>query len=244
MKTDLNGSDNVVSYIKQSKLTKFRINRPNAHRNAVPVFEHNEKNSTNDKAIDSFMIWANYTDNSNAYELELSNNLEECQENDIDTSTKKGKTIKVTFTINSAMEQLQANTHNSGQVPNIAELIDHALLKYQTRQNDNVLIARLDAMDNKINAALESDEDEDEELSGLNNPNILAMLGTLTKLFAPKQAAVINGENENRIANINRAIRILSKHDSEIDSDLLKLANLAETNINTFNLLLNSLRSM
>lgn len=244
MKTDLCGADNVVSYIKQSKLTKFRINRPNSHRNAIAVFEHNESKSTNEKAIDSFLTWANYTDNSNAYELELSNNLEECQENDIDTSTKKGKTIKITFVINSDHGLSQANTQQNGQLPNIAELIDHALLKYQTKQNDNILLNRLDAMDQKINAALEDEEEEGEELSGLNNPNLIAMIGTLAKMFAPKQAAAINGPNDSKIANINKAIRILSKHDPDIDIDLLKLSDLAENNNATFNLLLSSLRSM
>jgi len=249
MKTDLTGADNVISYIRQSKLTKFRINRPNAHKNSAPVFEHNDSKSTNEKAIESFLTWANYTDNSIAYEMELSNNLEECQENEIESSTKKGKTIRITFCINSERDQLPANNYsNASSGQNVAELIELALLKQQTKQNESSLIERLNAMDAKINAALETDDFEDEEgyeLSGLNNPNVTALIGMLGKLFNQQQKSpVINGANSGKVENIKKAINILSKHDPDLDSDLLKLANLAETNNATFNLLLNSLRSM
>jgi len=47
-----------------------------------------------------------------------------------------------------------------------------------------------------------------------------------------------------QVENINRAIKTLSKYDTDLDSDLLKLANLAETNTPTFQMLLKTLRSM
>tara|TARA_R110000868_G_scaffold402001_1_gene677899 strand:+ start:360 stop:515 length:156 start_codon:yes stop_codon:yes gene_type:complete len=47
-----------------------------------------------------------------------------------------------------------------------------------------------------------------------------------------------------KIANINKAVKILAKYDSEIDTDLLKLSSLAENQTATFEMLLKTLRNM
>ena len=55
---------------------------------------------------------------------------------------------------------------------------------------------------------------------------------------------VINGLTDDKKANIQKALKVLFKHDPELDTDLLKLSDLAENNNGTFKMLLNTLRSM
>ena len=252
MKTDLIGIDNVAAWMKQCKLTKFRITKFGAsHRNTDPLIETSNEKSTNSQAIEEFKEWATYTDNSNPYEIEVYNNLEECIENDIDTNKKKGTRKRLSFVLNKERDFIPANQQQNNNNISVADAIEHALLKFQTKQNENILIQRLEAMEAKINSINSEDdfEDDEESLSGINNPNMTALIGMLTQLFNKKGAAVNGTYDEPKIQNsksdnIKKAIAILSKHNDQIDTDLLKLANLAENNNGTFNLLLNSLRSM
>ena len=74
------------------------------------------------------------------------------------------------------------------------------------------------------------------------------LIGLLTKLTGNKTntSPPINGVilDSDKIKNINIAIKKLAKYDSQIDLDLLKLSEIAENNNGTFQMLLNSLRSM
>lgn len=251
MKTDLIGIENVSAWIKQCKLTKFRITKFGAsHRNTDPLIETSSDKSTNTQAIEEFKEWASYTDNYLPYEIEVYNNLEECIENDIDTTKKKGTKKKCSFVLNKERDFIPDKQQNNNNI-SVADAIEHALLKFQTKQTENVLLQRLEAMEAKLNSINSEDdfEDDEESLSGINNPNMTALIGMLTQLFNKKGAAVNGTYDEPKIQkyesdNIKKAIAILSKHDDQIDTDLLKLANLAENNNGTFNLLLNSLRSM
>ena len=102
-------------------------------------------------------------------------------------------------------------------------------------------------MDQKLNEYMADEDDEDDdqaELSGLNNPNIINLLGLLSKALSGNKPTVVNGLKSDQITNINNAVKILSKYDDQIDTDLLKLANLAENNTPTFEMLLKTLRSM
>ena len=44
--------------------------------------------------------------------------------------------------------------------------------------------------------------------------------------------------------NLNKAIKILFKNDPDLDTDLLKLAEISETKKDTFKMLITTLRSM
>lgn len=65
-------------------------------------------------------------------------------------------------------------------------------------------------------------------------------------MFKNNTPAVLNGTEEQgtRTENINKAIKLLYKHDKQLDTDLLKLAEIAETKTETFNMLISTLRNM
>jgi hypothetical protein len=97
----------------------------------------------------------------------------------------------------------------------------------------------------------EEEEEEEEEksvlegLNGINIANIVTLLQGLNLMKAPAKQA-INGIDDNSEfkTNINKAIKTLYKNNPKLDSDLLKLADISETNPSMFNMLLNTLRTM
>jgi len=99
-----------------------------------------------------------------------------------------------------------------------------------------------------------SEEEEEEEekgiLEGLNGLNIANIVTLLQGLNLMKQTTnnkqAINGIDDNSEfkTNINKAIKTLYKNNPKLDTDLLKLADISETNPSMFNMLLNTLRGM
>jgi hypothetical protein len=247
MQTDYVGSQAIVSLIEQTNLCKFVISRiGNSTKNNIPVFEFIEKGSC-DKCISAFVKWSQIADNNLPYEMKLFNTIEDSEMNGEELRNKKqGKVLVFTFCLNK--EQNFSPQHQGNQNIDVNMAIENALMKYQAKANENALLDKLNAMELKLNQLEEEDDDDDEsELSGLQNPNMLNLLGLLSKALGGnnnKSSAVINGLNDVKIANINKAVKILAKYDDEIDTDLLKLSSLAESNPDTFNMLLKTLRSM
>lgn len=246
MQVDYTGASSISALIEHTGLTKFVITRVGVHKNSVPVFEHLERGTT-DKTINAFSRWAAISDNCLPYEMELFNDLDDLQEETAKTKKSRGKSLKFTFCLNKE----QSYQHQPQQGPvNVSEAIENALLKMQVKNNENELLKRLEALDEKVNNALLGDDDDDdddtEQLAGINNPAVTSLLGLLTKALSNKTAPApaVNGINDNQKANISRAINTLAKYDENIDQDLLKLAAIAENNNAMFNMLLNSLRSM
>lgn len=71
-------------------------------------------------------------------------------------------------------------------------------------------------------------------------------MGLINMFKTNDNKAIINGidANQTKKDNLNKAIKILYKYDNQLDIDLLKLSELAETKTETFNMLINSLRTM
>lgn len=246
MEVDYTGANSVAKLMEATGLTKFIVSRVGQHKNTASVYEFLDK-SSNDRTIQKFREWAEFTDNNLPYEMLLFNSVEDSELIGEEVRNKKiGKVLKFTFCLNKkeAYTPQQAQ-NNSNQ--NISELIENALMKQRLATENNVVLLKLQEMEAKL-AAYEEEEEEDEEssLSGLNNPNLVNIMALLSKALGGNNAkpTVVNGLQPQQIQNINTAIKTLSKYDSEIDSDLLKLANLAENNTDTFNMLLKTLRSM
>lgn len=250
METDYIGAKSVSNLIEITGLKKFIIARIGTHKNNVPVYEHIE-NSSNDKAVSRFLEWANLTDNNLVYEMTLFNSIEDSEANGEEVRNKKsGKVLRFTFCLNKKENYIPVQPPVSSN-QNTAELIENALMKMQMKNNDNEVMKRLEALDIKINGYIESEEEEEEEndsLNGLslNNPNIINLISLLSAHLGGKktQTSVINGISEDKQKNIDKAIEVLGKYDSAIDTDLLKLSALAENNTPTFEMLLKTLRSM
>ena len=246
MQTDHTGVDEVAGAIKLSKKTKFRITKAGIQKNSFPVYESTDS-TTNEKAVLRFLEWAEITDNCIPYNLELFSNKEEDEAAGLEYDKKLGNR-RLTFKLNKEEKYSSHNQHqNNHPQYDKAAIIENALLKQKAFYENNELMKRLEAMDQKLNEYMEEEEDDDRsELNGLNNPNIVNLLGLLTKALNTSKPAVVNGVTlqTDQITNINKAVKILSRYDDQIDTDLLKLANLAETNTATFEMLLRTLRSM
>lgn len=248
MEVDYIGAGSVASLIEITGLSKFIISRIGQHKNMVPIFEHITTGS-NDKAVNSFNRWAQLTDNNLPYEMTLFNSLEDSEMQGEEVRNKKqGKVLRFTFCLNKKADYEQRNTPAQNPVQDVNLAIENALMKFQNKQNDNAILNKLTEMEARLNE-METDESfEDEtELSGLNNPNLTSILGLLAgalKGNAKPTGTAINGLLPVQVENINKAVKILSRHDPEIDTDLLKLSNLAETKPATFEMLLKTLRNM
>jgi len=248
MEVDYMGANSVTKLMEATGLTKFIISRIGQHKNNASIYEFLEKSSS-DRTISKFREWADFTDNSLPYNMELFNSIEDCIESGEETRNKKtGKVLKFTFCLNKKEQYLpgpQQQQFNGNQ--NVAELIENALMKQRLQTENNEVLKKLQEMEQRF-ADLENEEEEDESsLSGMNNPNVLSLLSLVAKALgnSPKaQPTAVNGLQPIQVENINRAIKTLSKYDTDLDSDLLKLANLAETNTPTFQMLLKTLRSM
>ena len=248
METDFNGAIQVANFIEMAGMTKFIISRVGQHKNIVPVFEHIEK-GTNEKAVSRFKEWASLTDNNLPYEMSLFNSIEDSEINGEEVRNKKqGKINKFTFCLNKQNHYQQQSQlqHKQPDNQNITELIENALMKQQIKHENNEVLKKLAEMEQRFDD-LENEDDGDDtsELSGLNNPNLMNIVAMLGKALGNNaKPTVINGLQPEQIKNINLAVKTLSKYDEFLDTDLLKLANLAETNTATFEMLLKTLRNM
>lgn len=245
MEFEVVGKDKVAQYIALSKTKKFIISKYGSQKHAIPIFEHLEEGS-NEKSIHAFLQWAEITDNDVCYNLRVFNSVEDSIETGEEIRNKKsGKQFEIRFRLNKKAE-FERQQAQSPQI-DYSLAIENAIMKMQQKNADSEILRKLAEMDKKINAIEEGDDDfEDAELNGVGNPNITALINILAPLINGKKntASVINGITPEKIKNINTAIKILSKYDDQIDTDLLKLSSIAEKNPTTFNMLINSLRTM
>lgn len=247
MITDYTGASAVCSLIEQTGLTKFVIYRIGGSK-TLPVFEHIEKGSC-DKAQQIFNQWSRLSDNNLPYEMKLFNDKEDSIEAGETIRNKQfGKSLAFTFCLNNTPANSSQNNAPAQQHVDVNLAIENAVLKLQSKHNETMLMQKLDEMNKKI-AELESDDDDDDDLGALNgtNPAMMNLLGLLSKALGGNSApakTIINGLDEAKIRNINKAVKILAKYDDEIDTDLLKLSSIAENNPDTFKMLISSLRNM
>ena len=241
MEVDIIGVENVAEFIKNTGLTKFCIDRIGASRGNLPIFELLNNNS-NEKAVFEFKKWANVINNANSYKLTLFDKVESFIDETGEEKTLKSKSklnkAEIYFKLSDTVAPNLSNTTNY----NVEELRATVRKEYETEQ-------KIKELEQKIKD-LEEEEEEEDSLSGLNGlslPNIISAISAITNMSNNKSAPVINGietEKKAKISNINKAIKILAKFDEQIDTDLLKLSEIAENNPAMFKTLINTLRQM
>lgn len=250
---DYVGAKSVAQIIEHTGLTHFIISRISGTRNSAPIYEFLSNNS-NSKCLDAFNRWANITDNNNEYEMLLFNKIL-TNSNDVDAekilhNRNKEQSLRFTFTL---LKNNNQNTQNNNQNIDVSQAIENALMKHTQAIEERESNRKIQALESKIDALLnreleEEEEEEEENLGALGGNNLTNLIGLLTKLTGNKTNTPppINGVtlDSDKIKNINIAIKKLAKYDSQIDLDLLKLSEIAENNNGTFQMLLNSLRSM
>ena len=241
MEVDIIGVENVAEFIKNTNLTKFCIDRIGSSRGNLPIFELLNNNS-NEKAVFEFKKWAKVINNANAYKLTLFDKVESYIDETGEEKTLKSKSklnkAEIYFKLSDIVAPSYQNTNNLS----VDEVRATIKREFETEQ-------KIKELEQKINE-LET-EDEDEGLSGLNGmslPNIISAISALANMNNNKSTPVINGveapEKNEKINNINKAIKTLAKFDEQIDTDLLKLSEIAENNPAMFKTLINTLRQM
>jgi hypothetical protein len=265
MEADILGTQGVLNLIEQSGHSKFIIVRPNAGKNSIPVFDLT-KSRTNQEAKQKFSEWATAMNsgslNSNVYEIVLFTDT-----NTIDDDTEqraKGKQNKIRFTFCLNPRGFQQMGSLNGEPKNVAEMVDMAVKNAMLERDKQDLERRMNEMQQAIDNLSndDDDDDDDDEQPAVNGQNdlvellqrsgiISALLGVKTNNPQPvmngidtPQAETATKLNADQIKNIQTAIAVLKKHDSEIDKDLLKLAAIAENNPDQFKFLLSALRNM
>jgi len=257
MQVDLIGIDKVVNHIRLTGLTKFTIERLGTNKGTIPVYELLNSN-TNDKAINTFINWAENINGDMPYKLTLFDKIETSideQGNEKRTKSKnKAETSQILFRVNNTdftNSNAYLNTqHNMNGLVDRQAIRNEVLGEIQREQEEQTLKAQISALSAKVDALLNGDDEEEEDieaeslLSAQNLGNIMNLITGLKNMTNNK--AQINGvETETDFkTNINKAIKILYKNNPSVDKDLLKLADLSEKQPATFNMLLNSLRQM
>lgn len=253
MQIDVIGLENVVSYIQATKLSKFVIQRVGSNAQAIPIFECIDSDS-NANAVNEFTKWAAVMNNATPYKITLFDFAEITTDANGQTKVQKSKAktgkTEVTFIINATAPTTQANQQqhtNTNQGFDIASLRADIINEISKKQEENAILAEIRELKQKF-ADLDAEEEEEEEeengaLGGVDASQLGSIMTLVNMLKAQSAPATINGIDEQK-ENINKAIRILYKHDKSLDTDLLKLAELAETKPDTFKMLLQTLRSM
>jgi hypothetical protein len=165
------------------------------------------------------------------------------------TGDRSGKMESI-FILNNTFTQgqpaNQQNNNNSGGY-DLAALRESIVSDLAKKNEESAILKEIAELRQRFND-LDADDDLDEpdnSIAGIQPEQIAQIMG-LVNMFKSSTPAILNGTDEQgtRTENINKAIKILYKHDKSLDTDLLKLAEIAETKTETFNMLISTLRNM
>jgi hypothetical protein len=256
---DIVGIDNVIKYIKASKLSKFTISRANTNGSYLSVFECLNSNN-NETAVNEFTRWAEIINNSMPYKIVLFDFAEVTTDDFGNDKVKKtkGKSGKMEsiFLINQSHSFVnnQQPTKENNIGFDLQAMRNDIINEISKKQEENAILTEIRNLSQRLNN-LESEEEEEEEekpnIAGVNMEQIGQIMGLLNMFKPTNTPPVINGTetiSEDKKAvfkdNLNKAIKVLYKYDTQLDLDLLKLSEIAENKPETFNMLISTLRSM
>jgi hypothetical protein len=255
MLVDIQGTENVIKFIEASKLSKFSILRAGNTGYNIPIFECLNSND-NTQAVNEFNKIAEILSPNIPYKIKLFDYCEEVTNANGDIKIKKSKfasnKMEVIFVINTALNYqatqqpttAQVGTHSAFDIGNLRADIIKDIAK---AQEENQILNEIKDLKIKF-AELEEENNQDENtgIAGIKPDQIAQLMGLINMFKTNDNKAVINGvdKNQERKDNLNKAIKILYKYDTELDTDLLKLSELAENKPETFNMLITSLRTM
>lgn len=249
MQVDFIGTEAVEQFIISSKKKKFTIIRGGGQQ-ALPLFDCLET-ETNEDALNEFKRIASVLNKGVTYKIILFDEMELTNGEDGQVRIKKkgSRAGKI-----EALFALSPNIGYSNDQDSKNTVVDYAEIKKSivsellAAQREDALLNELKALRTKVEALEGLEEEEEEEESAeISGNNLQQIMGLVSMLKAAGSNATINGDNETsptKIDNINAALKILNKYDKHLDTDLLKLAEIAEKNTSQFNMLLSMLRSM
>jgi len=250
---DIIGTENVLKYIEVSKLSKFTIDA-NKSGHFICVFECINSNS-NDTAILEFSKWADFINPNQNYKITLFDVVETTilkngEEKQNKTKNKNGK-MSATFILNESYNNKPQtiNGQNNFDEESLLKKLSHRISEEQT---NNAILNEIKILSERLNRIELEEENEEEEENGIGGipSNQIEQIMGLVNLFKNQRSPAINGDLEvnseienNFKTNINKALKILAKNNKNLDTDLLKLAEMSEHKKETFNMLLQTLRN-
>lgn len=257
--TDIFGIENVSKYIELTKFSKWTIYNVNQNGNNVPLFDCNDSNS-NSNAVAMFENMANILNNNTAYKIVCYNEVEikldrAGNEKATAKNTKSGK-CSITFALSNIIDNNFSKGSNNIQQNNsnidLASFRKEIIKEISEKNEQNEILNEIRSLKMRLNELDQEadDDDEPEQENGIAGikPDQIAQIMGLVNMFKNSPNPSLNGITEinpdEQKININKALRILLKNDPQLDTDLLKLAELSETKKDTFNMLLSTLRSM
>lgn len=259
---DIIGIENVQKYIKASKLSKFTISRANTNGSFLSVFECLNSNN-NETAVNEFTKWAEIINNSMPYKIVLFDFAEIVTDDFGNDKIKKAKgkngKMESIFVINQSHSFVnsQQPTKETNIGFDLQAMRNDIINEISKKQEENAILTEIRNLSQRLNNLESQDEDEDEEteqkpnIGGIGMEQIGQIMGLLNMFKTTDTPPVINGtetQSEERKQvfkdNINKAIKVLYKYDTQLDLDLLKLSEIAENKTDTFNMLISTLRNM
>lgn len=252
--TDYIGIENVAKAIELSKLTKFTISRANANGHYTPIFDCLDSDS-NSTAVEQFNEIAKILNPAIPYKITLFDFAEVLEDENGNKKINKGRnnTKKnfFTFILSSAQVQTNSQQPNSNFSGFDLQSMRAELIKdISKQQEENIILKEITELKKRFAELDEEDEEEEEEkgLAGIDKTQLAQIVGLINMFKPTNQPPSINGPDENQQDifknNINKAIKTLYKHNKQLDTDLLKLSEIAETKPDTFNMLISTLRTM
>lgn len=248
---DIIGTENVLKYIEVSKLSKFTIDA-NKSGHFICVFECINSNS-NETAISEFSKWADFINPNQNYKITLFDVVDISNNNGIEKITKtknKNNKMSATFILNENYNTKPQSVNGSGNFDeeSLIKKLTHRIVE---EQSNNAILNEIKILSERLNR-IELEEEEEETENGIGGipANQIEQIMGLVNLFKNNKAPAINGVEEVNIEiqsnfknNINKALKILAKNNKNLDTDLLKLAEMSENRKETFNMLLQTLRN-
>jgi hypothetical protein len=252
MQVDIIGIDDVLKYIEATKLSKFTVQRQNG-AGYIPCFECLDSES-NSNAVNEFSKWATIIKNNMPYKLsvfDVAETIVDANGNEkIKKSGRRSGKMECTFVLNSGYSNFGATKNEPIEQIDQNEFRKQIIKEIAEQNEKNEILNEIKALRLKF-TELEEEEEEEEETNkngiGISGDQISQIMG-LVNLFKEQQNPSLNGINTVDVNiqkdNINKAIKILYKNNNQLDTDLLKLAELSENKKDTFNMLLQTLRNM
>ena len=261
MQVDIIGIEDVLKYIEATKLSKFTVQRQSG-AGYIPCFECIDSES-NANAVNEFRKWAEIVKNNMPYKLncfDIAEIVLDANGNEkLKKSNKRSGKMECTFVLNQGYgNNLSGNKTEQVEHNNfdMVEFRKQIVREISEQQAQNEMLKKMEALEQRI-ANYEAGEEEEEEeekpnIAGIPSDQITQIMGIVNMFRNSNQPPVINGVEETadftdlelKKQNLNKAIKILYKYDPNLDTDLLKLSQLAETKTDTFNMLITTLRSM
>ena len=239
--TDLIVTQAVCDFIRASHMAIYYIHRYPSQSGQLPTYEY-LKGTSSEQAAQDFQKWSAIINanqkNTIQYQITVTNVQEGEEVSDV--KKRKAQKMRASFVFN------DDNTdHNSrrglGEINYNQSYFDD---KLDAIKKELKLEARIRELEDTIED-LEDELEEVEELGGKNNPQNRFLNRVIDKLDDDKKgkkaASSISapGNKDEILKSLNKSIKILLKHDPELDTHLAKLAKVAVEKPTKFKMLLN-----